>query len=365
MFRFLTNRIIILVFLALLMLLTSFSPSNEIDNKVNGLEDEDLPRNISSDHDNTEDHKVIEEDEDAQSSLFSGQGLYHATIELIAPEFLPAGEPLYINIALADYEEGLACLLTWYVNGEQVKEDLIVTGIEIPGFNHNIRYSRIMEEVIEIKVSIQHTTLLNESHILEAEQIIIIENYDISHWKEVETPRVLSMVTSRYNGNRTLEWAMENDYDVFEKELYINAKGYTSDTEYLIWVNRCFQRANVFKGTGRAGEWELHEAFIISTGIWINSTPRGVTTIPSRTSAGWAFADLGYRVEPVVRFFPESSSAQGSSYAFHSRPLDLRTREVVDERIGFPASSGCIRMFCEDAWWIYDNVPDHTTVVIY
>jgi hypothetical protein len=365
MFRFLTNRITILVLLALLMLMTSFSPSYEINNNVNGFEDEDAPDNITSNHGHIDEHKDIEEDEEDQKSPFSGQGLYHAAIELSAPDFLPAGEPLYINVTLSDYEEGLACLLTLYINDEPVKEDLIVTGIEIPRFNHNIKYSRIMEESIDIKVSIQHTTLLNETHTLEAEQTIIIENYDISHWKEVETPRVLSMVTSRYNGNRTLEWALENDYDVFEKELYINAKGYTSETEYLIWVNRCFQRANVFKGTGRAGEWELHEAFIISTGIWINSTPRGVTTIPSRTSAGWAFSELGYRVEPVVRFFPESSSAQGSSYAFHSRPLDLRTREVVDSRIGFPASSGCIRMYCEDAWWIYNNVPDHSTVVVY
>jgi hypothetical protein len=351
MFSFLTNRITILVFLALLMTMTSFSPSYRSTDKAHDSEDDALLRKASSTHEHVAEHNE--------------QGLSNATVELIAPEVLPVGEPLYINVALAGYEKGLECLLTWYVNDEPVKEERIVTGTEIPGFNHEIEYSRIMEETIDIKVSIHHTTMLSELQIIEAEKTIVIENHDISHWNELETQRVLSMVTSRYNGDFTLEWAENNDYEVFEKELYINAKGYTSETEYLIWVNRCFQRVNVFTGTGRSGEWELHEVFIISTSLWLNSTPRGTTTIPSRTSAGWVFPEAGYRVEPVVRFWPERSSEQGQSFAFHSRPLDIRTREIVDDRIGVPASSGCIRMYCDDAWWIYNNIPDHTTVVIY
>jgi hypothetical protein len=347
MFQSLTKRITIFAFLALLIALSSFSPSYKPDNKTHEGEDDTLP-------------SVQDQIEEPIK-----QGLSSAAVELIAPEILPAGEPLYIDIALASYEEGIECLLVWYINNEPVKEYRIVTGNEIPGLSHTIEYSRIMDEAINIKASIHHTTALNESQKIEAEKTIIIENYDISHWNELETPRVLNMVTSRYNGDHTLEWAENNDYDVFEKELYVNAKGYTSRTEYLVWVNRCFQRANIFKGTGQANEWELYEVFIISTSLWLNSTPRGVTTIPSRTSAGWSFPEEGYRVEPVVRFWPERSSQNGQSFAFHSRPLDLRTREVVDARIGIPASSGCIRMFCEDAWWLYNNVPDHTTVVVY
>jgi hypothetical protein len=365
MFRFLTNNATILILLVLLMLMTSFLPNHRNESKTSEGDDYTLPHVETPGDEQIPDNQPPEEDNGYQTVLSNMKGLSQATIDLIVPEVLPAGTPLHINVALSDYEEGLECLLTWYIDGERVKEDRIVTGTEIPRLNHTIRYSRIMEETLEIKASLQFTTILDELQKIEAEKTIIIENYDISHWKEVETPRVLSMVTSRYNGNRTLEWALENDYDVFEKELYINAKGYTSETEYLLWVNRCFQRVNVFIGTGRANEWELHEVFIISTGIWVNSTPRGVTTIPSRNAAGWVFLDAGYRVEPVVRFFPERSSAQGSSYAFHSRPLDIRTREVVDDRIGFPASSGCIRMFCEDAWWIYNNIPDHTTVVVF
>ena len=347
MFSSLTKRIVIFAFLALLIALSSFSPSYKPDNMV--LESED--KALSSVNVHIKEPNV--------------QGLSSATIILTAPEVLPAGESLYVNVSLFGYEEGIEGLLTWYVNDEPVIEYRIVTGSVIPGLSHEIEYSRIMDETIDIKASIRHTTILNESQIIEADKTIIIENYDISHWDEIDIQRVFAMVTSRYNGDFTLEWAQNNDYEVFEKELYINAKGYTSETEYLIWVNRCFQRANIFVGTGQANEWELYEVFIISTSLWLNSTPRGATTIPSRIAAGWAFPEEGYRVEPVVRFWPEQSSQSGQSFAFHSRPLDLRTREVIDDRIGVPASSGCIRMYCDDAWWLYHNIPDHTTVVIY
>ena len=360
MIHFFVNRITIIAVLVVLVLMSSFSKDYTINHKA--CESDDLLHTEEIDHDQNADLQATEEYED---SLLPEPGLSFTKIELVAPGFLPAGEPLIINISLTGYEEGLDCLLIWYVNDEPLEEYRIVTGTEIPGFLHTIKYSRIMEESIDIKVSLQHTTTMNESHIVEAEKTIVIENYSIEHWKEVETPRVLNMVKSRYNGDFTLEWALENDYDDFDKELYINANGYTSETEYLLWVNRDYQRANIFVGTGEANEWELHKVFIISTGGWINSTPRGVTTIPSRTAEGWVFPELGYRVEPVVRFWPARSSPEGSSYAFHSRPLDMQTREVIDDRIGVPASSGCIRMYCDDAWWIFDNIPDHTTVVVY
>ena len=348
----------------MIMLLAMSSFSNDYGFYHNSYKDDDLLRNAIFDNDNADDSD-IDDSEASQDVLMNDPGLNNTTIELIAPEILPVGEPLFINIVLKGNEENLNCILIWYVNNEPVKDERINTSNDIPGFNHKIEYSRIMDESIDIKVSLQYITTLNEMHIIEAEKTVIIENYDISYWKEVETERVLGMVKSLYNGDFTLEWAMENDYDVFEKELYINANGYTSETEYLIWVNRCFQRANIFIGTGQANEWELYKVFFICTGGWINSTPRGVTTIPSRSAAGWVFSDSGYRVEPVVRFWPERSSPLGSSFAFHSRPLDIQTGEVVDERIGVPASSGCIRMYCDDVWWIFENIPDHTTVVVY
>lgn len=54
-------------------------------------------------------------------------------------------------------------------------------------------------------------------------------------------------------------------------------------------------------------------------------------------------------------------------YLFHGIP---RTKdwEIIQEeqdKLGGPASHGCIRLGEEDAKWFYDNVPDGTTVVIH
>ena len=35
----------------------------------------------------------------------------------------------------------------------------------------------------------------------------------------------------------------------WDKNIFVNAKGYRSDSEYLVWVNLAYQRVNVFKGS--------------------------------------------------------------------------------------------------------------------
>ena len=69
---------------------------------------------------------------------------------------------------------------------------------------------------------------------------------------------------------------------------------------------------------------------------------------------GWF--QSSYQVLPVVRFY-------GGGYAFHSRLYYPRSTTLQDPSIGFPVSHGCVRMYDEDIQWIYDNVPDGTTVV--
>lgn len=58
-------------------------------------------------------------------------------------------------------------------------------------------------------------------------------------------------------------------------------------------------------------------------------------------------------------------SFQGD-YLFHTVPTDANGDYIVSEceKLGRPASHGCVRLSVSDAKWIYDNVPDGTTVVI-
>ncbi|HCW51160.1 MAG TPA: L,D-transpeptidase, partial [Clostridiales bacterium] len=53
-------------------------------------------------------------------------------------------------------------------------------------------------------------------------------------------------------------------------------------------------------------------------------------------------------------------------YLFHSVPVD-RTGEVIPEeadKLGQPASHGCVRLSMEDARWFYETIPEGTPVDI-
>jgi len=55
------------------------------------------------------------------------------------------------------------------------------------------------------------------------------------------------------------------------------------------------------------------------------------------------------------------------NYLFHSVPRDREGNIIQEEleKIGFPASHGCIRLKDEDAKWFYENVPAGTLVIIH
>ncbi|MDR1131426.1 MAG: DUF3060 domain-containing protein [Oscillospiraceae bacterium] len=170
-----------------------------------------------------------------------------------------------------------------------------------------------------------------------------------------EEARVLALVTLGYKGNYTLSWAETHDYEDFEKEIWINAKGYSSATGYLIWVNLAMQRVNIF--TGSAGDWTLLRSSIVGTGASGTGTPAGVWRTTYKSWSGWTTGT--YTVKPVVGF------RENTGYAFHSRLYYPGTSRLSDSSIGFPISHGCVRMYDEDILYIYDNIPVGTTVVVY
>lgn len=53
-------------------------------------------------------------------------------------------------------------------------------------------------------------------------------------------------------------------------------------------------------------------------------------------------------------------------YLFHSIPTDASGNYEVKEgeKLGQPASHGCIRLSVPDAKWLFDNIPQGTTVVV-
>ncbi len=140
------------------------------------------------------------------------------------------------------------------------------------------------------------------------------------------------------------------DYSKATKEGFADLKGYSSETEYLIWVSLYTQKVIVFKG--EFGDWEVIKTFPCSSGANNTPTPAGVF-VTSENVWRWDFDN--YYVSNVTIF--------NGDHAFHSILLNYGGG-VFDGRTGIPLSHGCIRMELSDCKYISD-LPLRTTVVIY
>jgi len=112
------------------------------------------------------------------------------------------------------------------------------------------------------------------------------------------------------------------------------------------------QRVRVLDAKGR-----LVREFVCSSGKTGSETPVGTFTVSDRGKSFFnAKVDEGAYY--WTRFY--------GTYLFHSVPFDkhYRMEEEEADKLGEPASHGCIRLPVEDAKWIYDNIPEGTKVVI-
>ncbi len=285
-------------------------------------------------------------------------GIALAEVTMTYPNPLPAGETLTVSAAVAGIEADLTAHAAWYIDGTEVQSgDAPLTAqgeniLTLDGYDYT--YTRDMPLESTIALVLTYTTEDGEEQSVRTEASLTLENYDDAYYDRYETEAVLAKVTNIYQGNYTTQWAIDNDLDTLEKEIFVNAKGYSSATEYLVWVNLGTQHVNIF--TGSQGNWTLDQSFLCGTGAPGSGTPQGTWTILGRQSYGWTTGT--YNVRPVVYFY-------SYSYAFHSRLYDPSHSYLTDPSIGFPVSAGCIRMYDEDVWWMYDNLPDRTTVVVY
>lgn len=140
-------------------------------------------------------------------------------------------------------------------------------------------------------------------------------------------------------------------YSTAVKTAFVNYKGYTSKTKYLIWISHYTQQCSIF--TGSKGKWKQIRTFTVATGKAQTHSPRGIykTTYKEK---GWFYVNTK---ELYVTHWAGRNS-------FHTRPL-YNDGSVCDPTIGRPASHGCCRCYNKDARYIYKNIPKGTTVISY
>lgn len=142
------------------------------------------------------------------------------------------------------------------------------------------------------------------------------------------------------------------DYAPQLKEQWVNQKGYSSTTQYLVWCNLYTQHVNVF--TGSKGNWKLVFTSQCASGTNYTPTPLEVTKIYYKTYR-WAYA--AYYVHHISVF--------DGSRGFHSMLYCYNSYVLYSTTMGRPASHGCVRMPDEGIMYLWDKVPVNTTVVIY
>lgn len=133
--------------------------------------------------------------------------------------------------------------------------------------------------------------------------------------------------------------------------MFNRANRYSSNTNWLIMVDRQACRLGVFRG--QRGSWSYAQYWTCSTGAPSTPTPTGEYSV---TGKGYSFGH-GYTCYYYTQFYGD--------YLFHSIPYYQGTFNPMDSRMGMHISQGCARLPIDRAKWIWDNVPLATKVVIY
>lgn len=105
---------------------------------------------------------------------------------------------------------------------------------------------------------------------------------------------------------------------------------------------------------------ELIKESIASGGTWDHFTPKGIFVIEEGRRGRWFY---------TPRFKQGGKYWVGfkGTYLFHSIPFteDGKIIEEEKEKLGTPASHGCIRLPVDVAKYIYENIPAGSLVLIY
>ncbi len=273
-------------------------------------------------------------------------GLTGMTAAITAPEKVATGNNLQASVAFTNVAVGKTVKVIWYKDGAEAYSEIVTLADGVkPTLTYYIEYTAATQDSCTISCKVEYNTEDGTYQSVTAQTVTV----------GIQKPSILERVQTYYKGNYTTQWAIDNDLSDYDKECFVNAKGYSSSSQYLIWVNIGTQHTTVFQGS--QGKWKLVRSGLVSTGA-SDCTPRGVFKTTYK-QVHWTTST--YTVKPIVRFY-------GGGYAFHSRlykPGTTTLKAGNSNGVGYPLSHGCVRMQADDIQWLYDNVPNGTTVVVY
>ncbi len=157
-------------------------------------------------------------------------------------------------------------------------------------------------------------------------------------------------------------WYYEGGYKFYYKngEKQLDLDGILAkQANYYIKVNRKTCSVTVYAKDGNNGYIIPVKRFACSVGLPSTPTPTGTFYTPAkyrwRTLMGPSYGQYCTRITGSI-LFHSVAGRNMTSYNLNARDYN---------KLGQPASHGCVRLNVRDAKWIYDNCPLKTRVTIY
>ncbi len=288
--------------------------------------------------------------------------LLGAAVTIEAPE-VQAGDDLRATAGFTNVPGRMLCSVDWFYDGAPMENNcggylLLEDGASVSA-GADIEFSEDMPLEHTIGLMLSYTDpVTGHTERLYNQANVTVRNYSRAYYIRKQNEEAIrnassaSEVSCVYRGNYSSSYDV--DYSDEVKTAFINEGGYSSETGYLVWVSLATQKVNIFSGS--SGNWELIHTYRCATGAPDTPTPTGVTYTTYKQT-GWITEE--YQVRYVTRFYP------GSGYAFHSILYTPDGSSVLSGAVGYPKSHGCVRTEDEGVRWIYNNLPAHSTVVIY
>lgn len=161
---------------------------------------------------------------------------------------------------------------------------------------------------------------------------------------------------NRISTKSTSSITTKTAYDWDTAKYFVDSRGNSSKTGYLIWVSVYTQHLYIFKGSAR--NWQPVACYSVSTGK--SKTPTIRTIDPQGNPAS------GKMIGTYKTISKKLKKRHGipywncfSSYnAIHGKKSKWKINSV-------PQSGGCVRNTNDHAQWIYNNCPMGTTVILF
>ena len=129
-------------------------------------------------------------------------------------------------------------------------------------------------------------------------------------------------------------------------------RGYTSDTDRLLWTSLYRTETYLFRRLD--GAWRLERRMACSVGDKAHPTPRGRFAVTNKLTC----------IGKPGRYLCRHALCFHGAYMYHSVPLVPSGDEVLDGRLGMRLSKGCIRLSPAEAEVLYSEIPCGTAVYL-